>query len=1069
MIRHLLSFLRVGISLFAASGFFATPGLGQESEFDRDIAPLLARRCLQCHDQASQKGGLNLTSLQGLRSGGDSGPVVPTDAAGRAPEDSLLWQRVLNDEMPPDRSLTAAEKATLKRWIASGADWGSGSIDPFKFTTEARGGYDWWSLQPLAAVRVPATRDSRSAGDSESDNDIGWPRNEIDHFVWSRLESEGIRPAPSADSLTLLRRLYVRLIGMLPVLEPLDTVTSDSGLPTTRHVREHLLGLVIDLNTFSSDTGAYLEVVDRLLESPHYGERWARHWLDVIRFGESQGFERNRIRDNAWRYRDWVIDAFNNDLPYDEFVRQQIAGDVLYPDQLRPLLATGFLVAGTWDQVGHREGTREMQKAVRQDHLEDLVGSVCQTFLGLTVNCARCHDHKFDPISQQEYYRIASALNGVTQQTDERTNISAQPDRSPHDIRRQKRDQLLIRMGELEQTLRSRYSQSSNSSNTRLPIVTHGLQVLYAPDDDETDTEGKSDDPVRSGRSVLVDSSGTASPLHLIRQPSGFHATQEPAARLIQSLRMTNEFTCEICLTPANLSQQGPARILTISRDTGQRNFTVGQQADSFDIRLRTTKTDQNGIPSLTVSTGVGKPERIHLIVTLNRSGEMACYINGKRVAERKQVGQLSGWDDSYRMAIGNELSGDRPWQGSIDLVAFYSRALSPEEVTRHANANSHDLRQRQSVQEILVHATPQERAEWNALQTAIQNHSLQEPESAFAGIAHVVIPQEPGVTHVLARGNHRQPGEIVAPAGLGALARGGLSADFDLKPDSPDAQRRRALAFWISSPRNPLTARVIVNRLWHYQFGQGLVDTPSDFGFAGGHPSHPELLDWLAGRLIEGNWRIREIQRLIVTSATWRQASNVRNAPAQQQDADNRLLWRASSLRLDGESTRDSMLAVSGQLNRQQGGPSFRDVSVKTSGPNSEFTDPIDDFSAPFRRRTIYRLWARSGSSPLLESLDCADPSVAQPRRPQTITPVQSLALLNNRLVEHCAAALVSHVTHEVNSERSQQIDRMFFRVFGRHALPDELADCERLAARRGLQQVAVVLLNTNEFLFPE
>jgi hypothetical protein len=321
---------------------------------------------------------------------------------------------------------------------------------------------------------------------------------------------------------------------------------------------------------------------------------------------------------------------------------------------------------------------------------------------------------------------------------------------------------------------------------------------------------------------------------------------------------------------------------------------------------------------------------------------------------------------------------------------------------------------------------------------------------------------------HVLARGDYRNPLDVVAPAGLVALASVGISADFGLKPDSPESERRAKLASWVSDPRNPLTSRVMVNRLWHHHFGQGIVDTPSDFGFAGGRPTHPELLDWLTQTFVDSGWKIKQMQRLIVTSATWKQASNVRNLRAQELDADNRLLWRANARRLDGEATRDAMLAVSGALNRKLGGPSFRDINVKL-GNNHEFTEPTGEFNNEVNRRTVYRLWARSGNNPLLESLDCPDPSVMLPRRPQTITPVQSLSMLNSRFVEHCARQLSQQTQLEAGDEIEPQVVRLFQRTLGRSPQRPEIRAASDFARKRGLEQLGLVLLNTNEFLFVE
>lgn len=721
--RHLLIVqLWIFTSFFFAELAHSAP---PQSEFDTYIAPLLATHCLECHSSTHAEGGLDLSTKKAATEGGDSGVVF--DASDW--QSGLLWQFVESDEMPKDRpALSREEKEQLKRWLESGGGWTSPRIDPMAYSSERRAGYDWWSLQPVSNPQLPSVKTG------------SWPKNEIDFFVLSKLEEHRLQPAPAADRRTLIRRLTFDLIGLPPRPEDVESFLRDK------------------------DDDAYERLVDRLLDSPNYGERWARHWLDVVRFGETQGYERNRIRENAWQYRDWVIRAFNQDLPYDKFVRMQIAGDVLDPDSFDALMATGYHVCGTWDQVGHKEGSQEMRKAARWDHIEDLVGTMGQAFLGLTTNCARCHDHKYDPISQQEYYQLAATLGGVTQQEKER---------------------------------------------------------------------------------------------------------------------------------------------------------------------------------------------------------------------------------------------GD------------------------------------------------------------IKNHA----DNSFNGTAHVIIPQQPPVYHVLLRGDYRKEGDVVQPRGLAALSSGGLEADFHLAADSPEAQRRVALANWLSDTTNPLTARVIVNRFWHYHFGRGIVDTPSDFGFSGGRPSHPEMLDWLANDFMRNGWKMKDLHRKMVLSATYRQASNVINPEARELDSENRWLWRANLRRLEGEAIRDASLFVSGQLNLKMCGPSFYDMKVK-AGNNAEFTDSDDTFTEATNRRTIYRLWARSGNNPLLSAFDCPDPSVMTPIRTRTITPLQSMLLMNNSRMEKCGAHVAKRV-QETTKDVDQQLVKVWDLLFCRTPSEAELKMARKFTDVYGLEQLCLVLLNSNEFIY--
>ncbi len=990
--------------------------------FDQHIAPLLSSRCLSCHNATEKKGELNLTRQATTQAGGESGAAI---SAG-SPDNSLLWQRIADDEMPPRQPLSVDEKELVRQWIKDGAVWGTDPIDPFRFSSDERGGYDWWSLQPIHRSDVPqVTR-------------TDWPKSEVDRFVLSKLQAAGLAPAEQADGRILLRRLYFDLIGLPPMLKEAGGIW-----------QEEVLGLAIDPKKFPGDPVSYAAVVDALLESPHYGERWGRHWLDVIRFGESQGFERNRIRHSAWRYRDWVIQALNADMPYDQFIRQQIAGDVLEPGSLDALIATGFLVCGTYDMVGYEMGSEEMKKAVRQDELEEMVAALGQSMLGLTINCARCHDHKFDPISQREYYQVAALLGGVTQEEKERQGITLKPGIEGNDDWTRHQDQHRRELASLEQMIRGKYGVFEGDEN-----AIEGLQVLYLPDE--------------SAGKQLEDRSGVGSPLNLHAGRKTPFASSEPATKLIAAVKATNEFAIEAWLTSGKTDQSGPARIVTLSLDASQRNFTLGHDGNRFDLRFRNTTTDENGLPSMTSRDGNASTRKTHVVFTFGADSILRCYVDATQVANRHVDGDLSNWNDACQLAIGDELTGDRRWDGKLHFVAIYNKSLSPEQIQRNFASQSHDVRSMESLASLLVKASPDERTRYNELRQQLQRPQYTLPTQPFDGVAHVVIPKQPPISHTLIRGNSRTPGEVVSPRGLQAFSSAGLLGDFGLAPDAPEDERRVALAKWITDPRNPLTPRVMVNRLWHYHFGSGIVDTPSDFGFSGGRPSHPELLDWLAAKFVDGGWKLKDLQRLMVTSAAYRQKSNVRNPAAQEIDGDNRLLWRSNASRLDAESTRDAMLIVSGALNRKLGGPSYFDLEAKLEH-NHTFGEPTGQFADNVNRRTIYRLWARCGNNPLLESLDCPDPSVMLPRRGQTITPVQSLSLLNNRFVEQCSEHLAARVRSEAGDDVVQQIQVLYRLTLWRAPVPRELELARRFVQQQTLSQLCVVMLNTNEFLFLE
>ncbi|MBS0204306.1 MAG: PSD1 domain-containing protein [Planctomycetes bacterium] len=707
------------LSVLNHSVFAAEPLTTEQSRFEKSVGPLLIARCVACHSGSESKGSLDLTTRDQLIKGGENGPALAPGMLER----SLIWQRILAEEMPPKHPLSAAEKATIQEWIQTGATWSGGPLDPLQVSTDQRAGFDWWSLQPIRQVAPPAV------------HDVGYLRQPVDAFIQAQLEQHGLQPAQPADRRVLIRRLTFDLIGLPPSPADVDEFVNEAR------------------------PDAVERLIDRLLASPHYGERWARHWLDVVRFGESNGFERDLPRPNAWPYRDWVIQALNRDLPYDEFVRWQLAGDIIAPNDPDAIRSVGFLVAGAHDTVV--PVVDRMRALMRQDELEDTMGVVGQTFLGLTLNCARCHDHKFDPITAREYYQFASALAGVD----------------------------------------------------------HGERELA-----ETKTKIYS-----------------------------AIATQPP-------------------------------------------------------------------------------PMKIH-----------------KR--------------------------------GSVSML-----------------------------------------------------------------------------------------GDEVAPAGLRAVQ--GLDPSFGLTPDAIESHRRLKLANWVTDVRNPLFSRVMVNRIWHYHFGTGLVETPSDLGFNGGKPSHPELLEWLAGEFagagFEGNsprLSVKRMHRLLLSSATYQQSS-VFNVDAARGDAGNRLLWRMNPHRLEAEAVRDAMLSVAGQLNTEIGGKGYADVNSYFF-KGTQFYDPIDPVAFANNRRTVYRMWARGGRSPFLDTFDCPDPSSTTPRRSATVTPLQALSLLNHSFSLRMAARFADRLLAEAGPDPRDQVQWAYRLLYGRNPTVDEASLSEAFVQRQGREAFCRAMWNSSEFLF--
>ena len=601
----------VGFGLATVISLAAAPARsgGDDQLFRERIAPILERRCVHCHGGSTPKGNLSLTTADGASKGGDGGPAI---VPGKSDE-SLLLEMISGEKpaMPQkEKPLANDEVAAIRNWIETGASWPAGlTLRDRRFD-----GQSWWAFEALVAPRPPATRSQ-------------WAKGPIDAFILAELQKHGLQPGPEADRRTLIRRLSFDLVGLPPACDEIEQFLSDRS------------------------PNAYETLVDRLLASPHYGERWGRHWLDVAHYGDTHGYDKDKRRNNAWPYRDYVIASFNHDLPYGRFIREQVAGDVLAPGDPTGVIATGFIAAGPWDFVGHvelREGTIDKLKTRLLDR-DDMVSTTISTFVSLTVHCARCHDHKFDPIPQSDYYRLQAVFAGVDR--------------------------------------------------------------------------------------------------------------------------------------------------------------------------------------------------------------------------------------------------GDRPYP------------------PRH--------------------------------------------------MVYSVQPHAPRPIAVLRRGEVDQPGEAVGPGSLACVP--GLSAAFNLPNPSDEGSRRVALGTWLASPKNVLTWRSIANRLWHYHFGRGIVETPNDFGRNGAQPTHPELLDWLAATIRDNGQSLKGLHRQIVCSAAYRQASSENPAFAAI-DADNRFLWRQNRRRLDAEAVRDSVLTVSGALDTRMGGPGFEAFSFKDDhSPIYDHSDPAKIDSPQVNRRAIYRFIVRS------------------------------------------------------------------------------------------------------------
>ena len=798
---------------------------------------------------------------------------------------------------------------------------GVASVAPARAQDAKPRAAEHWALRAPVRAEVPAVRDGSRA------------RNVVDAFILARLEKHQLCPSPEADRRTLVRRVTFALTGLPPTPEEVEAFVSDPA------------------------PDAYEKLVDRLLASPRYGERWARHWLDVVRFADTHGFEMNQPRPSAWHYRDWVIRSLNEDRPYDRFVFEQLAGDAVGADA-----ATGFLVAGAWDQVKSPDPVLTAQQ--RADELHDVVSVTASTFLGLTVGCARCHDHKFDPVPQADYFRFIAVFAGVQ-----------------HGERPLRGTDEAARVAEAD-----RVRQSLGALDARLDA----LQPLADP----------------QARNVRP-------PVSPLRNVERFEPVEARFVRF--TVAEANQF--EPCVDELEVYAAGdePRNVAPGAKPSSSGNYpgaAIHQLGHVNDGRYGNGRSWICDKPAGWVALELPGVTRIDRVVWgRDREGKYA-----DRLATRYRI-DVSSDGATWQTVASSE---DRaPYGSEVDFSSAEARLLAE---------------QREQLQRKL-------------------NESTAVP-MVYAGTF-----TQPPATHRLSRGDPMQPLERVAP---GTLTR--IGAKLELPADAPEQQRRVALAEWVTSPSNPLTARVMVNRLWHHHFGRGIVDTPGDFGKMGGAPSHPELLDWLATELVCNGWRLKPIHRLIVLSATYRQSSAT-NGTAAAADADGRLLWRYPPRRLEAEAIRDAMLSVSGKLDLAVGGPGF-----DTFKPNDNYVrvyEPKESFGPAEWRRMVYQFKPRSQHDGTFGAFDCPDAGQPTDRRTSSTTPLQALNLMNGSFALEQAAYFAERVKREAGDQPVAQVERAFALAFGRTPDEAERAAGAKLIRRHGLAALCRAIYNANEFVY--
>ena len=880
-------------------------GESTDSFFENEVKPLLLGRCQACHSEAERTSGFSVSNLRSVISGGNKhGKAVLEGNAEESPLIRLLKGQ-LHPRMPLGGALAESEIARIANWI--------GSLQPAEeFEAEA-----WmWPFRPPVKTVPPDIENS------------GWVRNPIDRFVLRKLERKnGLSPAPPASRRTLARRVHLDLVGMPPTPQEMQRFLNDPS------------------------PDAYEKLVDTLLADARYGERWGRHWLDLVRYGESDGMEGDILIGNAWRYRDWVIEAFNADLPYDRFVTLQLAGGdehsrkAWYEPQIQGHIPAGFLRLAPWD-LGNLASEQ-----LRQDYLDEVTTATGSVFLGLTLGCARCHDHKYDPIPARDYFRFQAFFNAI------------------------------------------RVPLPRNTSG----IPPEEFIVPYRDANFRTLAESK----IRQYRE------------HLAKGPE-----KQELEALEQAL--LDKLIAKKMSEPASEKLTEKDLELELARQE-QKVFSAEEKAQYDRLKEtagRTLEQADHGALARYEGWLIEKLTAAYAAGTTDPPGRFRALTVADVRAEARRVNQPS---------------------------KYFTR----EEKQRHLDlSDSMEFLRRRLLR-------------WRPLALTVTNA--------------IGPPLGPGVpaTRVLKGGDYRQPGEAVEPGFPSVLA--GNSEPAVLEKDRyrqyPTRGRRMTLAKWIASPRNPLTARVMVNRIWQHHFGNGIVGTPSDFGRNGDRPTHPELLDWLALRFAEDGWSLKSMHRLMLTSSTYRQSADNPGVAVPSPDPENRLLWRFNRRRLEAEAIRDSILFASGRLNTERRGPSvfpplpdeMKDLSraARTGGSMWEPNERERDA----RRRSVYIFQRRSLPLPMMASFDAPVFNESCERRSVTTTPLQALSMMNGRLVNEEAAHLADRVEREAGDRRPDQVARLFEIVLNR---PPDAAEQQRFLQFQGsLEAICRVMLNSNELLF--
>ncbi len=1015
-IRWLMLLTTLGAVIGSAPADAATSAVPPDKvSFNFDIRPILSDRCFFCHgpDEGKRKAKLRLDTEDGATGPRKGGPAIIRGN----PDESELIKRILSTDpeemMPPPEShltVTEAEKSLLRRWIEQGALWGN-----------------HWSFETIRKISPPKVSDKN------------WPKTDIDRFVLARLDREGLKPQPEASKERLIRRLSFDLTGLPPS--------------------------VVEIDAFLADTSAnaYEKVVDRLLASPTYGERMANDWMDLARYADTYGYQSDvEVDFSAWR--DWVIASFNRNLRYDQFITWQLAGDLLPDATDEQRLATAF-------NRLHRQTNEggSIEEEFRQEYVADRIHTAGTAFLGLTFECARCHDHKYDPISQRDYYSMAAFFNSIDESGLYSHFTSATP--APTLLlykgdEKQRHARLKADIANAEKELAKLKGKAakaqdragilpapvfSSSGDIGFAVATNGqagsppyLSPVAAFNFDAV-VDGKFTNSVGTNAASLSDNP------QLTPGRSGhavlFSGDNEGVCRNVGDFSRTQPFSMALWLKPANAAARQV--VLHHSRawsDSGSRGY---------ELVLENGKPFFGLIhfwPGNAIAIRAKQPlptnDWSHLTLTYDGSSRAAglrLFLNGRPLEAEivrdnlfKDIQHRAEWGDNevgnIHLTLGGRFRDNGFKGGAIDELQVFSTTLTEVEAASLVGLPATSLPRESGIRHLAS------RFDTNVFAATARLKELRDQENTLVTRVKEIMTMEempkPRETHLLKRGAYDSPGEIVI-----------ANTPERIMPFSGKLPRNRlGLAKWMTDPKNPLTARVAVNRVWKLHFGRGLVNTLNDFGSQGELPTHPELLDWLSMRFVGSGWDRKALHKLIVTSATYRQASE---APKEQltADPDNRLLARGPRHRLAAEQIRDAALAISGTLNRQIGGPSVKPYQPagvwEEAGTGKVYTQDKGD---KLYRRSLYTFWRRTAPPPSMLSFDAVTREVCTAKREVTATPLQALVLLNDPQFLEAARLLAEKLLRSSPADLDARINQGFRTVTGRTPTARELAVLRRL-----------------------